>query len=113
MLTLVLALSTLAAVDFIKDVQPILRARCGACHAGNVKSSDFSVATADSVRAGGKKHGRAVIGGAPDDSPMIRMVRGTLTPRMPLGADLPPSELATLEAWVRELPAEQASAKST
>ena len=66
MLTLVLALSTIAAVDFAKDVQPILRARCGACHAGAVKASDFSVATEDAVRAGGKKHGRAVIGGSPD-----------------------------------------------
>jgi hypothetical protein len=111
MLTLMLAVSSLAAVDFAKDVQPILRSRCSGCHAGGMKSSDFSVMTLESVRAGGKKHGRAVIGGQPETSPLIRMIRGTLTPRMPMGAELPPSEVATLEAWVRELPAEQASLK--
>jgi len=43
---------------------------------------------------------------------MLRMVRGTLTPKMPMGAALPAAEIATLEAWVREMPAEAATAKS-
>ena len=109
---MILAGSSGAAVDFGKDVQPILRSRCGACHSEQAKSSGFSVATSDSVRAGGKKHGRAVVGGQPEASPLIQMIQGQLTPRMPMGADLPPSEIATLEAWVRELPPETASAKS-
>ena len=108
----ILAGSSGAAVDFAKDVQPILRARCGACHSEQTKSSGFSVATSDTARAGGKKHGRAVIGGQPDSSPLIQMIQGKLTPRMPMGAALPPSEVATLEAWIRELPAETASAKN-
>ncbi len=75
--------------------------------------SGFSVTTVDTVRAGGKKHGRAVLGGHPEASPLIQMIRGSLTPRMPLGAELPAAEIATLEMWIRELPAEKASAKST
>ena len=109
---LILASSSGAAVDFVKDVQPILRARCAACHAEAVQSSGFSVSTSNSVRAGGKKHGRAVLGGQPEASPLIQMIQGKLAPRMPMGADLPASEVATLEAWVRELPPEKASAKS-
>ena len=108
----ILAGSSGAAVDFAKDVQPILRARCGACHSEQTKSSGFSVATSDTARAGGKKHGRAVVGGQPGSSPLIQMIQGKLSPRMPMGADLPPSEVATLEAWVRELPPETASAKN-
>lgn len=110
---LVWAGSTWAAVDFSKDVQPILRARCAACHTDSAMQSGFSVATADTVRTGGKKHGRAIVGGYPETSPLIQMIRGTLTPRMPLGAELPAAEIATLEAWIKEMPAEKASAKST
>ena len=101
-----------AAVDFAKDVRPILEARCGGCHAADVATSDFSIASAETVRSGGKKHGRAVVGGQPEASPMLRMIRGTLTPKMPMGAALPATEIAMLEAWVREMPAEAATAKS-
>lgn len=110
---LLFANPAMAAIDFVRDVQPILRARCAACHADSAKSSGFSVSTADAVRAGGKKHGRAVVGGQPEASPLIQMIRGSITPRMPMGAELPPAEVATLEAWIRELPAETASAKSS
>ena len=105
------AVTTVAAVDFVREVRPILDARCGSCHAAAVASSGFSIATAGTIRAGGKKHGRAVVGGQPDASPLVQMIRGTITPKMPMGAALPAAEVATLEAWVRELPAEAATAK--
>ncbi len=111
-LMLLLAGTTVAAVDFVREVRPILEARCGSCHAAAVASSGFSITTAETIRAGGKKHGRAVVGGQPDASPLVQMIRGTMTPKMPMGTALPPAELATLEAWVRELPAEAATAKS-
>ncbi|MBY0504610.1 MAG: PSD1 and planctomycete cytochrome C domain-containing protein [Bryobacteraceae bacterium] len=110
-LLFLLAVSAPAA-DFGKDIQPLLAARCGACHAAQVAKSGFSIASFESVRAGGKKHGRAVLGGQPETSPLLQMVRGTLAPRMPMGAALAPAEIALLEAWVRELPAEAATAKS-
>ena len=114
-LGILLLLATLspAAVDYARDVAPILRARCAGCHNEKNPASGFSVATLDAVRSGGKKHGRAVIGARPDESPLLRLIRGSLTPRMPMGAELPANEVATLEAWIRELPAESAAPKVT
>ncbi len=82
----------------------ILRDQCAGCHSGATKSSDFSVETLDAVVAGGKKHGRAVAGGHPETSPLIRMVKGELSPRMPLGKTLSGEQIAALEAWIREIP---------
>lgn len=85
----------------------ILKERCATCHSAQNKASEFSVHTLESVMVGGKKHGRAVIGGHPETSPLIRILKGEITPQMPLGKALPAEELAVIEAWIRELPAEK------
>src|SRR5258708_16652251 len=72
--------------DFFRDIAPLLRKNCAACHAGPNKASDFSVESLQSLIAGGKKHGKAVIGGHPEQSPLIQILRGELSPRMPVGA---------------------------
>ncbi len=97
-----------APVEYARDIAPLLAAQCGACHSAESNASGFSVNSIAAVLAGGKKHGKAVIGGHPERSPLIRMVRGSLSPRMPLGRELSEADIARLEAWIRELPAEQA-----
>jgi mono/diheme cytochrome c family protein len=77
---------------------------CASCHTGTTAASDFSVATLDSVIAGGKKHGRSVIGGEPDQSPLIKILAGEIAPRMPMGKALLPAELATIREWIAEVP---------
>jgi hypothetical protein len=88
------------------DVLPLLEAKCGGCHSAKARTSGFSVQNLDAVLAGGSKHGKAVIGGHPEQSPLIRMVKGELAPRMPMGTALSEVEIAQLEAWVKSLPAE-------
>jgi hypothetical protein len=90
--------------QFEKKVRPMLAARCGECH-GAKKTSGFSVDTMQSVVAGGNKYGRAVVEGHPEQSPLIKLVRGELTPRMPLGQTLPAADIAALETWIQELKA--------
>ncbi len=98
-----------APVDFEQDIRPLLAARCGQCHAEEIKSSGFSVATLDSIVRGGNKYGPSVVGGHPEKSPLIQVLRGDLTPRMPLVGKLSETEIARLEDWVRTLsPTEQA-----
>src|SRR3989442_12615012 len=73
---------------FEKKVRPMLAARCGECH-GAKKTSGFSVATMQSVVAGGNKYGRAVVEGNQDQRNLIEMQRGELQLSMPLGQTMP------------------------
>ncbi|MDQ6706829.1 MAG: hypothetical protein M3Z85_12750, partial [Acidobacteriota bacterium] len=94
---------------FDQKVVPILTAQCAACHNEKVKTSGFSIASASSVIKGGNKLGPAVVAGDPAASPLIKVLKGDLTPRMPVGKVLPPQEIAVLEQWIRELKPEQVS----
>ncbi len=103
--------SLAAAPDFQKDVLPVLNANCGQCHSATAKMSDFSIASLETVLAGGKKHGKAVVGGHPDQSPLIQMLTGAMEPQMPMGKALDPKDIEILSAWVKSLPAETISKK--
>ena len=72
-------------------------------------TSGFSVSSRTAVISGGTKHGKAVVGGHPEQSALIRMVRGELAPKMPVGGSLEPGEIAVLEEWVRSLPGEKST----
>ncbi len=85
-------------------VSEILKTNCSGCHSAQSKASDFSVATLASVVAGGKKHGKAVIGGHPDKSPLIQIIKGEIAPRMPMGNSLDSKDVTKIEAWIRNLP---------
>jgi len=85
-------------------VEEILRQRCESCHSQKVHTSGFSVDSLDAVIRGGNKHGRAVIAGHPESSPLVRLLKGELSPRMPIGGELPAAEVARIEQWIRALP---------
>src|SRR5690606_31537937 len=89
----------------------VLNANCGQCHSATAKMSDFSIASLETVLAGGKKHGKAVVGGHPDQSPLIQMLTGAMEPQMPMGKALDPKDIGILTAWVKSLPAESISKK--
>jgi len=101
-----------APVDYAREIAPLLQARCATCHAGKTKASDFSVDDAPAVMRGGKRYGKAVIGGHPETSPLIRLLRGEMQPRMPLGDTLAAADISRIENWIRSLPSEQTSKKS-
>ncbi|MBZ2180813.1 MAG: PSD1 and planctomycete cytochrome C domain-containing protein [Acidobacteria bacterium] len=100
-----------AVPDFDREIAPILAANCAQCHSGKSLASGFSVESRAAVVLGGKKHGKAVIGGHPESSPLIQMVKGGLSPQMPMGKVLAAEDVARLEAWVKSLPAEETAAK--
>ncbi len=98
---------------FEKDVKPLLLARCQACHSEGEQTSGFSVSSLHSVISGGNKHGKAVLEGNAEGSPLVRLLKGQINPRMPLGGVLTESELARVENWIRGLqPAEGAQAEA-
>ena len=100
---------SLAADAFTDNVQPILESNCLPCHDQPTRSSGFSVENAESVLAGGARHGPAVRAGDPAASALIKVLRGELEPQMPFGkAALVDADLAVIEQWIRELPSHPA-----
>ncbi len=91
---------------FEQQLKPLLVSRCLPCHSVGKKTSGFSVSSLDSVVAGGNKHGKAVVGSDPEASPLIRLLRGQLTPQMPLGGPLSDDEIDLVANWIRDLPPE-------
>src|SRR3954452_16661858 len=65
------------AVDFAREVQPILHSRCAGCHSGDKPQAGFSVLTRTALS-------RALNPGSSGDSLLIRRVT-TPESRMPLG----------------------------
>lgn len=105
LLALLLGVSVTLDADTFKDgVQPILESNCLPCHDQSTRSSGFSVENAESVLAGGARHGPAVRAGDPAASALIEVLRGELEPQMPFGKPaLAEADLAAIESWIREL----------
>ena len=98
---------------FENEVKPLLLGRCQACHSEAERTSGFSVSNLRSVISGGNKHGKAVLEGNAEESPLIRLLKGQLHPRMPLGGALAESEIARIANWIGSLqPAEEFEAEA-
>ncbi len=108
-LLLFLPLIVWADSDFDKTIRPILAANCDACHSAKTHTSGFSVATFDSVLSGGNKYGASIVAGDPAKSPLVKILKGELTPRMPFGKALAAGEIAAIEQWVKNLKPEAAA----
>jgi mono/diheme cytochrome c family protein len=90
---------SLAPVSFVKDVAPVLNARCGNCHVRNARGM-FSMATYESLMKGPLSAGPVIRGGDVMGSLLVQKVKDKEMP--PSGAGIPESELAMLTKWVQE-----------
>lgn len=92
-------------VDYYRDVQPILEAKCYSCHQGGDAKGGLSLDTLAAALKGGKSDGAAIVPGKPAESAVL--LRATADPDdiMPpegKGESLNRAELATLERWIAE-----------
>lgn len=89
------------AVDFAKEVQPILVKNCFACHGPEKQRSSFRLDQKAKALAGGDL-GQAIVPGKSADSPLVRMVAGLEEGlRMPPeGAMLSAAEIGVLRRWI-------------
>ncbi len=76
-------------------------------------ASGFSILSAEAILRGGNKHGAAVVPGHPEQSALLKLIDGDLTPRMPMGGELTSVERQQIEQWIRTLPALASSAPKT
>jgi hypothetical protein len=108
--TLLLALALLVCagrsaagerVDYLRDIKPLLTARCYACHGALQQKSGLRLDTVAAILKGGDS-GPAVVPGKADVSTMIARVSSP-SRRMPppgLGEQLAEKQIALLRAWI-------------
>ena len=88
-------------VDYLRQVKPILKGRCYACHGALKRKAGLRLDTGSSIRAGGDS-GPALAAGAGDESLLIARVTEADRPeRMPPEGDaLTAEQVAVLRAWI-------------
>ncbi len=98
-----------AAVDYQRDVKPLLEARCGECHNGIKRKGGLALATYADILDGGKD-GPIVQPGHSADSMLVKRLTGAGdVEQMPKDdPPLPDGEIALIARWidegVREMP---------
>ena len=82
-------------------VAPILESRCVLCHVGESAPLGLRLDTLEGILEG-SRNGPVVRAGAPAESELLRRIRGTSAPRMPMTGPpwLAEEETATIEAWI-------------
>src|SRR5262245_9672300 len=92
-----------ADVDYTRDIKPILRERCYACHGALKQKAQLRLDTVALMVAGGKS-GSAVKPGDPAGSLLLDRVgdpeESTRMP--PEGKPLTADQIATLKAWIEQ-----------
>ena len=92
-------------VDFYRDVQPILEAKCYSCHQGGKAKGGLKLDTRTSALKGGKSDGPAIVPGKPAESALFTRTTADSDEVMPpqgKGDPLNRGELAIIERWISE-----------
>lgn len=103
-LTLLLLQPIDTPVSFIRDVAPILRENCMACHNAEKHKGSFDMTSFVSLTKGGDR-GAVLVAGKPDESPLWCVCSGKEEPLMPpkeAGGKMPDAKIALLERWIKE-----------
>jgi hypothetical protein len=90
-----------AAVDYLRDIKPVLKERCQSCHGALKQQAGLRLDTAARLLAGGKE-GPVVIAGKPEESHLLsRLTTTDVHERMPLdAAPLKPEQIASIREWI-------------
>ena len=88
-------------VDFARDVEPIFRSRCHACHGPSKQTNDLRLDQREAALQGGYS-GRVIVPGSSAQSKLVQRVASTNDDfRMPpVGPRLTAEEIATLASWI-------------
>ena len=93
------------AVDFARDIRPILQERCITCHGSEKQKSGYRLDARDAAIKGGDSGDAAIIVGKSADSPLIQFVAGLeadklMPPKKSDKARLTADEIGVLRAWI-------------
>jgi hypothetical protein len=90
-------------VDYLRDVKPVLKANCFACHGALKQEASLRLDAAALIRKGGES-GAAIVAGKSGESVLIDAVTGSADfDRMPKdGKPLAPEQIDLLKQWIDE-----------
>ncbi|HSI12492.1 MAG TPA: DUF1553 domain-containing protein [Chthoniobacter sp.] len=90
------------AVDFTRDIQPILESRCLKCHGPEKQKGSWRVDMKDVAMTGGDEHAPNIVPGKSAESPLIHFVAGLdADMKMPSKGDpLSAEQVGLLRAWI-------------
>lgn len=98
------ALSSSFAVDFAKDIQPVLEVACIRCHGEEKKKGDARLDTREALLKGGD-NGPSIVVGKPDESYLIELLTlpdGDPEAMPSKGDRLTEEEVAAFKEWIQE-----------
>ncbi len=88
-------------IDYLRDIKPIFKEHCFACHGPLKQQSHLRLDTVKSMLTGGDS-GAAIVPGRVDDSLLIGAVTGDAGFQMPPEGEASPldaKQIALLKAW--------------
>jgi WD40 repeat protein len=90
------------AVEFDRDVAPILITRCLTCHRPEKSKGDYRMHTFSALLKPGRSGESPIVAGRPDASPLVRLLEAPdPDDRMPQdGEPLTPAEIRTIRRWI-------------
>ena len=88
-------------ISYRRQVWPILRRHCYACHSGEKPKGKLSLASAASIRSGGES-GKLLVAGKPAASLLIKMVSGREPAMPPKGTPLSAAKVEILRRWIAQ-----------
>jgi hypothetical protein len=91
-----------AKVTYKRDIKPLLVNACVECHSTEDHKGGLDVTSIAAMKKGGKKAGPSIIPGKPDDSPIVKYIRGLADgPQMPKGEpELSEGDLHLIRSWI-------------
>lgn len=91
-------------VSFMRDVAPILKENCFACHDAKKQKGKLDLTTFERMMKGGNQ-GEPIVPGKPEESNLYLFMAGKEEPIMPpkeAGGLLKPDKVAVIERWIKE-----------
>ena len=89
-----------ADADFFETrVRPVLAKNCYSCHGADQQQSSLRVDSREALLQGGKR-GPSIVPGDPANSLLVKAIRHDGL-KMPIGTRLKDTEIAAVEAWIR------------
>ena len=103
-MVVMLSVST-QAVDFKKDIAPILEARCVKCHGAKKQKGEYRLSNASDIVKAGESEEKPVVAGSPDKSYIVKLISMSedaddVMP--PKGGTLSKDEIAKIKAWIKD-----------
>lgn len=93
-----------AAVDYVKEIKPLLATACVQCHGASQPKGDLRLDTAAGAHKGGEK-GNVIVPGKSSESLLLRLLSGADgdLPQMPYKRNaLAPEQIELIKRWIDE-----------